>query len=167
MTRGGWGVYTGWWLETDGIPNHTVMNTEHTWPQSFFNKKEPMRSDIHHLFPTKTRANSQRGSYPFGNVAGDPFYQEAGSKLGRDLYGNVVFEVRQDHKGDTARAMFYFSVRYNRRIDEDEEDALRQWHSQDPVSEYEMHRNDMIESYQQNRNIFVDQPELVDEINDF
>lgn len=160
-------VYTGWWLKTDGIPNHQVMNTEHTWPQSYFDKKEPMRSDLHHLFPTKTRANSQRGRYPFGNVEGTPFYEDAGSKLGRDRYGNVVFEVRPDHKGDTARSMFYFSIRYKLSIGSDEEACLRSWHSQDPVSEYEQHRNDQIETYQKNRNIFVDQPDMVDEINNF
>ncbi|MGB3618200.1 MAG: endonuclease, partial [Catalinimonas sp.] len=33
------------------------MNTEHTIPQSFFNSNEPMRADLHHLFPTHKDVN--------------------------------------------------------------------------------------------------------------
>ncbi|MDP7422354.1 MAG: endonuclease [bacterium] len=160
-------IYTGKLVTTSGIPNVHDMNTEHSWPQSFFNKKEPMRSDIHHLFPTDTRSNSQRGRYPFGEVIGTPFWEKGGSRLGRNQFGNVVFEVRPDHRGDTARAMFYFSIRYNRSIDYKQETTLRRWHKDDPVSDYEIMRNNGIERYQKNRNIFVDQPDQVDKISDF
>ncbi|MEZ4824597.1 MAG: endonuclease, partial [Ignavibacteria bacterium] len=45
-------VYTGRKVYTTGIPSVNPpqsMNTEHTFPQGFFNQDEPMRSDVHHL----------------------------------------------------------------------------------------------------------------------
>ena len=38
------------------IPNHNVVNCEHTWPQSRFNHFSKYQvSDLHHLFPTNSR----------------------------------------------------------------------------------------------------------------
>ncbi len=160
-------AYTDKEVVTESIPNHKYMNTEHTFPQRYFNKKEPMRSDIHHLFPTDSKANSQRGSYHFGFVTGNPFWEKDGSVLGRNRFGDVVFTVTPNHRGDTARAMFYFSVRYKYKIDNQEETVLRTWHTNDPVDDYEMMRNDKIEQYQKNRNPFVDDPGLASQIYDF
>jgi len=44
------------------------FNTEHTFPQSFFNSNEPMVSDLYHLYPTDAAANNARSNYPFGFV---------------------------------------------------------------------------------------------------
>jgi len=33
-------------------------NREHSWPQSWFNKKSPMVSDIFHIYPTDKKVNS-------------------------------------------------------------------------------------------------------------
>lgn len=59
------------------------INCEHTWPQSFFSKSEPMRSDVHHLFPTFSVPNNRRGHHPFGMASeGKVVYStESGSKL--------------------------------------------------------------------------------------
>ncbi len=159
-------VYTGYRLQTTTIPNATVMNTEHTWPQSLGAGKEPARSDLFHLFPTKSDANSKRGSYPFGTVVNEAWL-EGGSKLGTDVNGNTVFEPRDIHKGNVARAMFYFSIRYSLPIDNSQETELKKWHILDPVDEGERNRCEMIYSYQKNRNPFVDWPPFVDSIEDF
>ena len=45
------------------------MNTEHTWPQSK-GATGAAKSDLHHLFPTDSKANSIRGNHPFGIVTG-------------------------------------------------------------------------------------------------
>src|SRR5690606_18193538 len=52
------------------IPNSNHVNTEHTWPQSKFLQapKGFMKTDIHHLYPTDSKANSIRGNHPFGEV---------------------------------------------------------------------------------------------------
>jgi hypothetical protein len=38
---------------------------------------------------------------------------------------------------------------------------LLQWHTDDPVDDYEINRNSVIYSYQENRNPFIDHPNLV------
>ncbi len=53
------------------MPSHTVINVEHTWPQSRFNKSKSrsvQKADLHHLFPTDSVANSTRGNHKFGDV---------------------------------------------------------------------------------------------------
>lgn len=153
-------VYTGRKLKTNCEPNASDMNVEHTWPQSH-GATGIAKSDLHHLFPTDSRSNSIRGNNPFGWVE-NPKWEQGGSKTdGR------VFEPRPEQRGNTARAIFYFSVRYNMRIDRNEEEALRQWNKEDPVDAKEMARNDRIENFQHNRNPFVDCPEFIDRISDF
>ncbi|MCK5684712.1 endonuclease [bacterium] len=166
------GVYTGRifkYSPYDGIVatnTRSFMNCEHTWPQSFFDKQEPMRSDIYHLFPTDSDANGKRGSYLFGNVE-DVMWEEGESKLGIDRTGETVFEPRDCHKGNVARAIFYFSTCYGDPITKDEENVLRQWHEIDEVDEQEMNRNNGISKLQKNRNPFIDHPEWVELIHNF
>ena len=104
------------------------MNTEHTWPQSNGASIGNARADMHHLFPTRSPVNSARGSLPFGEVndnsATSWYYLTTtqgnvpGSNI--DLYselGNGFFEPREDHKGNVARAMFYFYTMYRAQAD--------------------------------------------------
>ncbi len=159
-------VYTGFRLKTSGVPDANIMNTEHTWPQSAGAGSEPARSDLFHLFPTKSDANSRRANYPFGTVV-NTVWSEGGSKLGTDANGVTVFEPRDVHKGNVARAMFYFSVRYRLPIDNKQEAELKKWHTLDPVDTDEIERCNKISSYQHNRNPFVDWPDFVNRIEDF
>ncbi len=144
----------------------SFMNCEHTWPQSFFDKKEPMRSDIFHLYPTDSDANSRRGSYPFGMVK-NVKWEQGDSKQGTDANGKRVFEPRDSHKGNVARSIFYFSTCYSNKLDSYQESVLRKWHEQDPVDEEERERNRSVFQLQRNRNPFIDHPEWVSQISDF
>lgn len=159
-------VYTGFKIKTDTIPDPNIMNTEHTWPQSRGAGSEPARSDLFHLFPTKSEANSRRGNYPFGTVV-KVIWSDGGSKLGTNSKGETVFEPRDVHKGNVARAMFYFSIRYRLPIDNEQEAELRKWHWYDPVDSDEINRCNLINKYQNNRNPFVDWPQFVNDIDDF
>jgi len=161
-------VYTGKRVHTDGIPNGTVMNCEHTWPQSKFGSGDTTakKDDIFHLYGTDSRTNSIRSNYPFGNVV-DSTWSGGGSSRGKGEDGYTVFETRDEHKGNVARSMFYFAVRYKMPIDSDQEDVLRQWHELDPVDEKELARNSGVEMEQYNRNPFIDHPEYVDMISNF
>ena len=157
-------VYTGrnavgYTSRTDAQNNHN-FNTEHTFPQSLFSSILPMKSDLHHLFPTDVTANTQRGSYPFG-VVSNPSWQNGGSKLGSN-----IFEPRDIQKGSTARAMFYFVLRYQNYNNflNSQESILRQWHKGYPPSARDIKRNNGIDSLQYNRNPFVDYPQLIDRI---
>ncbi len=151
------------------------FNCEHTWPQSLFCSASPMVSDIFHLYPTDATANSRRGNYDFGIVV-SPTWSEGGSKLGDDADGLLVFEPRDQHKGNVARTHFYFIVRYaasrrescNSYDDPAKMEAhLRDWHYFDPVDAAEQQRNEDIYALQHNRNPFIDHPEFVERISSF
>lgn len=152
------------------IPNHQKINCEHTWPQSKFNKGMPksiQKSDLHHLFPTDSIANGTRGNFRFGEAPkSSPLRNCPESRIGR-IKGKVYFEPPKDHKGNVARALFYFAVRYNMPISDTEEAFLRKWHNEDPVDQEELQRNSMIHNVQGNRNPFVDYPTLVSQITNF
>lgn len=153
-------VYTGRVITADEMPKTSEMNIEHTWPQSK-GATGPAKCDMHHLFPTDPVANSTRSSLPFGEVS-NPKWQGGGSEC--DL---KRFEVRKESRGNSARAIFYFAVRYSKDINAAEEETLRKWHKEDPVDATEKERNERVESIQGNRNPFIDHPEYVDQIADF
>lgn len=155
-------VYTGWMMRTWGVPDHTVMNTEHLWPRS----KGGPESDLHHLRPTRSDANSLRSSFPFGEVSVEE-WAEGGSALGTNGAGEVVFEPQHSIKGDIARALFYVAIQYDRDIEPGEERVLRAWHELDPPDSAERRRHQRIVNFQDSRNLFVDQPDLVQRIDDF
>jgi deoxyribonuclease-1 len=147
------------------------FNCEHTWPQSFSNEAEPMKSDLFHLYPTDELANNKRADYDFGVVV-TPSWMNGGSKLGVDSEGQTVFEPRDVHKGNVARTHFYYIIRYDGNYNLYQSPAkmeahFREWHVSDPVDSAEMKRNGDIYALQHNRNPFIDHPELVDRISSF
>lgn len=154
------------------VPDSSVLNIEHTWPQSLFttrHDKNTQKSDMHHLYPSDSELNSIRGNYPFGEVHREqkPLKCQS-SKFGIAKNANqMVFEPPKDHRGNVARALFYFSIRYETRIDDRQEAFLREWHKSDPIDSEEMTRNEEIFKIQGNRNPFVDMPYLVDQIQNF
>ncbi|HCV44437.1 MAG TPA: hypothetical protein DGH68_13195 [Bacteroidetes bacterium] len=166
-------VYTGRRIHaaTRTEAQNQGFNTEHSWPQSTFNSQDPMVSDINHLFPTDEPPNSARANYPFGPVVSNITWQNGGSRLGRNPNGQIAFEPRDSHKGDVARVMFYFLIRYPSNygtfMDADQEFYLRQWYRTDPVSSKELLRNNAIAVYQGKRNPLVDHPEFIDRISYF
>lgn len=149
-----------------------IVNIEHTWPQSKFSpafNEDMQKSDLHHLFPSNSQANGIRANYEFGDpkaqfdqdVPGCPTSQLS------DDHSNRVFTPPVQHRGNVARALFYFSVRYRLPISKAQETALRRWHRQDPIDAEERERHSQIAEHQFNRNPFVDFPDLVDAIADF
>ena len=166
-------VYTGRkiYARTRTEAQNQNFNAEHTWPQSTFSENDPMRSDLNHLYPTDEPANSQRANYPFGPVISNITWQVGGSKLGRNPSGLTAFEPRDVHKGDVARAVFYFLLRYPSNygsfVDVAQEYYLRQWLKSDPVSVREAQRNNAVATYQGKRNPLIDHPEFADRITYF
>ena len=150
------------------IPNHQVINCEHTWPQSRFSTKFSkglQKSDLHHLYPADSKVNSVRGHYEFGNVRKSKTLKNCDAS--KSQKGSNYFEPPEEHKGNVARAIFYFSVRYQIDISSREEKVLRQWNLLDPIDHEEEVRNDKIFELQGNRNPFIDFPQLVDKISNF
>jgi hypothetical protein len=155
-------VYTG---DTHPVgntkPDSTVMNTEHTWPQSEGADVFPAECDLHHLYPTDTEANSERANWPFGVVVSAD-WSRGGSQLGTDAHGATVFEPRDVHKGNVARSMVYFAMRYGYTIDPDELALFQDWSALDPVDAAELDRTFRIADRQGSVNPFVTCPWLVD-----
>lgn len=174
-------------------------NREHQMPQSSFNSNYPMYSDLFFVIPTDARINQLRSNYPYGISTTTPSYVyytfTNGSKIGRNAtpgsaYTGRVYEPHNQFKGDIARSLLYFAVRYEGKLnsfnfyngtspandtsplDGTEEKAfedwyinlLLQWHNQDPVSPREIARNNSVYNVQQNRNPFIDHPEWVNMI---
>ena len=178
------GVYTGYTITSNNRSDafNKGINTEHVWPQGLFDKDEPMRGDIHHLFPTRIEANSARSNYPFDEIPDSQtdkwFYlsNESSAKpyanldLHSELDNGKAFEPREDFKGNVARAIFYFwSVYQNRAVVKDDlsffngmKDVLYDWHKLDPVDEAEWNRSLGAEQAQGNRNPFVHDSTLVE-----
>ncbi|MBN2695575.1 endonuclease, partial [bacterium] len=157
-------VYTGLW--------NNSINCEHTWPQSM-GAEGDAKSDIHHLFPTNSSVNSSRGNLPFGVAVSDvdTYCNDDDtycSKRGDNSNGTTIFEPADQHKGDVARAMFYFAIRYNNPSNfintAGQAQLFKEWNQLDPVSQKELDRNDSIERIQNNRNPFVDCPMLIDRV---
>ncbi|MBC7695591.1 MAG: endonuclease, partial [Burkholderiales bacterium] len=133
-------------------------------------------NDQHHLFPTNQNdANAVRSNFPEGEVVTlQGSYM--GCKYGNDINGKHVFEPRNQHKGDFARAIMYMSTAYNGQNNAagvpqnwklrnpisgtiaygQDQNILKKWHFQDLPDSWEISRNDFLDSLQGNRNPFVD-----------
>jgi endonuclease G, mitochondrial len=143
-------------------------NCEHVVPQSWFDKAEPMRGDLHHLFACEVTCNSFRSNYPYFDF--DQF-QERDSI--RDRCGKLSssrFEPSKG-KGIVARATLYFLLRYAGKIAKSETkytrdrlETLIDWHNSYPPNDYEQHRNAAIFEKQGNRNPLIDFPEWADQL---
>lgn len=181
-------VYTGYEIQvTNGSSSARTdafdkgINTEHTFPQGYFDSNEPMRGDIHHLFPTREDANGARSNYPLGEIDDNATTKwfRGGSNQStipsadiRDEFSESTsskFEPREDHKGNAARALFYFWTMYSTKSNLSNDAAyfagmksdLFKWHRLDLVDKAEIRRSDTTAYYQGNRNPFVHDTSLV------
>ncbi len=171
-------------------------NREHIMPQSTFYSNYPMYSDMYYIIPADAFINGKRSNNPYGIVGtsvNNTFSN--GSKLGKSAipnyaYTGKVYEPIDEFKGDIARSLLYFAVRFEGKLgtfkyntttsassdanplDGTEERAfdpayiamLKSWNENDPVSQREKDRNNSVYGFQHNRNPFVDHPEWVNMI---
>lgn len=106
-----------------------------------FNK---MEADMHNLVPAIGELNADRSNFRYG--ADKP-------KVG--MYGECKFEVdfdanrayvRDEIKGDIARAYLYMSKAYNINLSDQERKLMEAWNKQDPIDEWEIEKNKRIEN---------------------
>ncbi len=152
------------------IENNFKFNCEHVVPQSWFQREEPMRGDIHHLFTCDPVCNSIRSNFPYYDFKDyDPEKTRAQKVTsGCGKAENEWFEPEYA-KGAVSRAMLYFLLRYPNKIERSyykqiHIDLLLCWHEQFPVSVYEKHRNQAAYEIQGNRNPIIDFPEAASHI---
>jgi hypothetical protein len=140
----------------------------HSWMPTNPAQNLPEYSDYHHLFPSNLdNANILRSNNPLGEVVNETS-SFLGCKSGTNANGQTVFEPRDEHKGDAARAIMYEAICYNtisgnswELPSSQDQMILKNWHFQDPPSNWEIARNDLIDSLQGNRNPFVDSIDYV------
>jgi hypothetical protein len=136
------------------------------------NPEKPEYNDQHNLYPTKqVNVNAVRSNYPLGEVVGTPASSYLSCMSGNDVNGNTVFEPRNLHKGNAARAIMYMATAYNGISGNNwklrnpisvsipygqDQNILKKWHFQDLPDSYERSRNDFLDSLQGNRNPFID-----------
>ena len=169
------GVYSGYTITLDMNQDPSAnayeqgINCEHTFPQSLGAGDEPMKSDIHHLFPTKSNINSSRGNDPFEEIPDEEthiwyrneysqtsipteYIDEFAEKYNPTNQNEERFEPREEQKGNTARAMFYFYTMYSDVADDDfwvlQKETLMDWHYYDEADEMETDRTWKIADYQ-------------------
>ncbi|MGB3617575.1 MAG: endonuclease, partial [Catalinimonas sp.] len=125
--------------------------------------------------------NSARGSLRFGEIADpttDRWYVSVDNSLTSqtnipssniDTYSELdngqAFEPREDHKGNVARAAFYFYTMYPTQAGSitgvGTLNTLYEWHMEDPVDDRERGRNDRVGEQQGNWNPYISDPALV------
>ncbi len=169
------GVYSGYtiYLDPNLDPTTTAfqngINTEHTYPRSLGADSGNAKSNMYHLYATRENVNAERGNLPFGEVPDSEtaeWYHLGQSQTNIpsqdiDLFserGASAFEPREDHKGNVARAMFYFYTMYKAEADaedpnyfEQQKETLCDWHLLDPVDQNEWIRNGLISIHQEGK----------------
>jgi len=147
------------------------FNCEHVVPQSWFDKREPMRGDLHHLFACEPDCNSFRGNTPYCDFTdfGEVIRNNCGKNAATDD-GSRGFEPGGG-KGAVTRAVMYFLLRYPGEINNTAREfkasqlpTLLKWHTTFPPSLYERHRNQAIFAVQGNRNPLIDFPDWAEKI---
>lgn len=174
----------------NGYTYQDSWNREHVWPKSFGfpNESDTAYTDLHHIRPADRTINTDRNnrSFDYGTI---PYFDNDG-KIKTECFtsNDWIWEPPDYVKGDIARMVFYMTVRYEgyekdggivndlEIVDEiipknskeskfGKLSTLLEWHTQDPVDNWERRRNDIIyKKFQGNRNPFIDHPEYVDKI---
>jgi hypothetical protein len=169
-------IYTE--FSVDNVPNNNPrpyvyengIDCEHLWPQSMYEGSSPMKSDIHHLRPSKTNVNSSRSNKPY-NESDDnqtqtwywlEYQLNNPPNQNIDKYSESasgIFEPREEIKGDISRAIFYFYTMYSNVADDTffelQKDILYEWHQTDPINQSEINRTWHIADYQDYPNPFI------------
>ncbi len=146
-------------------------NREHVWPKSLGGfSTTGAGADLHHIRPTDSSINGQRGNKKYGEVENGK--QIVGTVVTDGTLGgysgNGLFEPLDNAKGDVARICLYVYVRYGGELSKcasitnvfQSVDVLLSWMELDPVDTWEMGRNEVVQGIQGNRNVFIDFPEL-------
>lgn len=149
-----------------GKPNYRAkrIEWEHIMPAHNFGKHLPcwkkggrkackkdklfkkMEADMHNLVPAIGEVNADRSNYRYG-----------ADKLIIGQYGSCEMQVdfkakrayvRDDIKGDIARAYLYMSKKYDIKLSKQEKQMMEVWNKLDPISEWEITKQTRISHYQ-------------------
>ena len=173
-------IYSGttypWTCGRTSKPSPRDVNAEHSVPQSFFDKKVPMVSDLHHIYPASSNINGARSDFMYTEVdysqckkfCHDLTCTKTKPTSNFDDYSCLTnsneFMPRKADRGQVARGLFYFFTVYDKYDISmvGSVSLLKRWNKQFPPTEQEKTRNDRLNQTQGNRNPYVDDYTLVD-----
>lgn len=139
--------------------NGITWNREHVWPKSLSggiyntldDRDKNAGTDLHHIRPALTSINSSRGNKAYGTITNEQ-----------------TFYPGDEFIGDTARILFYLSVRYDMSITGlkvcNDISLLLEWNNTDQVNNLERNRNASVQEIQGNFNPFIDNPWIAERI---
>ena len=139
--------------------NGITWNREHVWPKSLSggiyntldDSDKNAGTDLHHIRPALTSINSSRGNKAYGTITNEQ-----------------TFYPGDEFIGDTARILFYLSVRYDMSITGlkvcNDISLLLEWNNTDQVDNLERNRNASVQEIQGNFNPFIDNPWIAERI---
>lgn len=139
--------------------NGITWNREHVWPKSLSggiyntldDSDKNAGTDLHHIRPALTSINSSRGNKAYGTITNEQ-----------------TFYPGDEFIGDTARILFYLSVRYDMSITGlkvcNDISLLLEWNNIDQVDNLERNRNASVQEIQGNFNPFIDNPWIAERI---
>lgn len=152
------------WTPTGYSREHTFA---HSWMPSFpaDNPEAPEYNDQHNLYPANlNEANTPRSNLALDDIDGTVVFNYLGGSVGYKG-AQLVYEPRDSHKGNAARALMYMVVAYDFNLtgtvnsDKQSQETMRNWHFADLPDNYEIARHEYIYELQGNRNPFIDSVE--------
>jgi endonuclease G, mitochondrial len=150
--------------ELDGLEAAFPYNCEHVVLQSWFQKREPMRGDLHHSVRVRAGVQQLSRNTPYFDFADfdELIRSDCGEREERKFEPSAG-------KGAVARAVLYFLLRYPGAVESDEFEPERlpillAWHAAEPADEHERHRNQVIPQRQGNRNPLIDHADRAERI---
>lgn len=160
------------------------MNIEHSFPKSWWGKIEnDAWKDLYNLYPSDSKANSDKSNYPMGKVtnvtkpAGEGY-----DKVGQGYAGNQyvkMWEPGDRFKGEFSRSYLYMATTYQdltwektglQSLENNTWPTFQKWayslylkwSKADRVDSMEIARNNAAAKIQNNRNLYVDFPNLAE-----
>ena len=162
------------------------MNIEHSFPKSWWGGNDSVSAykDLHHLYPSDSKANSSKSNYPMGIVQTISSEEEGYDKVGKGIIDGVsgrnCWEPGDQYKGDFSRTYMYMATCYQdltwtgteglQQLENDAWPTLKPWAytlyltwlDSDPVDQLEIDRNNAVYAIQDNRNLYIDYPFLAE-----
>ena len=151
------------WSDNDFSREHTYA---HSWMPTFpcDDPEQEEYADQHNLYPANLpNANTPRSNLPLEDITGSTVFTFLEGSVGYNDNNQLVYEPRESHKGNAARAIMYMATCYNGingsnwSIPSNQGPVtLRNWHFNDLPDNYEIARHEFIYNLQGNRNPFID-----------
>ena len=151
------------WSDNDFSREHTYA---HSWMPTFpcDDPEQEEYADQHNLYPANLpNANTPRSNLPLEDITGSTVFTYLEGSVGYNDNNQLVYEPRESHKGNAARAIMYMATCYNGingsnwSIPSNQGPVtLRNWHFNDLPDNYEIARHEFIYNLQGNRNPFID-----------